>query len=352
MSSGKERAVFSANHVLGDTPEVLELARRGDLSRYAAEASETERRRLTCAVYEIAWPLVFARLTRRMELRRGHTACATSFTALADECLHAFQDDLEAVVTDVLTHANISIDSLEAWICSRMNAATVDAHRRRRGQRGALQRPRLPKWLHEALGQDRWLTALATEMLVWVGVAATAGTGTWPLESWALRRAAVTGDWRSSDIATVARDVTVVQAAMQRRPAWYASYVYGPLGRKQAPVLPRPCGDSERILEPAPLPLVEQHELDDARLLSLASVAVDAIEDGIARGGVPGEVVASVLEKAFTGGTGREDLARVPLATAGASERAEALVADPDVIDRVVATVLDIIAAGSRAGDL
>lgn len=341
--------MFSANEVLGDTPTaVFDLARRGDLARFAANSTQTQHRRLTGSVYEIAWPLVFGRLTRRLELKRGHTRCAASFTTMTDDCFDRFQDDLEAVVNDVLAHASIPVDSLEAWICSRMNAATVDAHRRRRGQRGALQRPRLPRWLHEGLGYDRWLTTLATEMLVWVGVVATAGTEPWPLESWAQRRAVVTNDWRGSDVATVGREVQQVETAMRRRPGWYASYVDGPLGRKQAPVLPRPRGDCERVPDPAPLPLVEQHEVDDTYMLAMAGDAVDAIRAGLARGGNPERVVAGVLEKAFIGGTGREDLARLPLATAAEGEWAAVLVTDPAVVKRVAATILDIL--GLRGG--
>jgi hypothetical protein len=322
-------------------PTVFEMAKRGELARWAAAAREPERRRIAGAVYEVAWPLVFSRLTRRLELRRGHAACAVSFQNLTADCFDRFQDDLEAVVGDVLRQADKPIDNLEAWICSRLTAATVDAHRRRRGERGALQRPRLPGWLRDALGRDRWLTVLAVEMLVWVGVAATAGGGPWPLDSWAHRRAMITGDWRGSDSATVGREVERVRAVMQRRPQWYASYVEGPLGRKQPPVLPAQRGPE--FAEPAPLPLVERHEADDARLRALATVAVDAIAARIERGEAVDAVVVSVLTEAFGGGTGRHDLDRAPDSADGDDDKVPALLTDPAVVDRVTTTVLEII---------
>lgn len=69
------------------------------------------------------------------------------------------------------------------------------------------------------------------------------------------------------------------------------------------------------------------HEVDDARLRALATVAVDAIEARVARGEAAGSVVVSVLTEAFGGGTGRV-----------------ALVTDPAVVGRIVAAVMTIIA--------
>lgn len=331
-----------------DARAVRDAARRGELARWAAGASEPERRELTGAVYEIAWPLVFTGLTRRLEMQRGHSACVASFRHMTDDCFDRFQDDLEAVVVDVLQRASVPVENLDAWIRSRLNAATVDAHRRRRGERGALQRPRLPGWLRTALGNDRWLTVLATEMLVWVGVPASAGTGLWPLDSWAQRRAALTQDWRGSDALTVAREVEEVQRAMRRRPDWHESYVEGPLGRKNPPLVPAPRADTDRTAEPAPLSLVGRDEVDDARLRALAAIAVEAIEAGIARGGTPATVVEDVLTVTFGADTGAHDLDRVPSAAVTDDERAAALVRDPAVVDRVVLAVLGIVGTQDR----
>jgi hypothetical protein len=338
----------ATNRLLIDPRAVREAARRGELAAWAAAATGPERRALTKAVYEIAWPLVFTGLTRRLEIQRGHSRCAASLRGLTDDCFDRFQDDLEAVVVDVMQRATVPVACLDAWIRSRLNAATVDAHRRRRGERGALQRPRLPGWLRDALGNDRWLTMLAVEMLVWVGVPASAGTGLWPLDSWAQRRAVLTRDWRGSDASTVAREVEEVQRAMRRRPDWHESYVEGPLGRKNPPVIPAPRGDVDRVVEPAPLPLVERHETDDARLLALAALAVEAIEAGIARGEEPAAVVGTVLKVTFGADTGAQDLDRMPSASVADDERAAALAGDPAVVGRVVSTVLSIIGSDDR----
>ena len=323
--------------------EVRELAGRGDLADRVAAADQEDRRRLTAAMYEIALPVVFSRLTRGLELRRGHGGCAASFRSLADECSDRFQDDLEAVVTDALRHASTPIRDLEAWICSRITVATVDAHRRRRGERGALQRPRLPIWLRDALGRDPWLTVLATEMLVWVGVPATAGIQQWPLDAWSQRRAGLTGDWRGSDAATVAREVGFVEDAMRRRPDWHSAHVETPLGRKQAPVLPAQRAGAEPVAEPVPLRLVARHEADDARLLGLATVAVEAIAARISRGDPAAAAVAGVLRTVFEYGTGSNDIDRVDTAEPSDDERVLGLIADPAVVARIVDTVLDIV---------
>jgi hypothetical protein len=73
-------------------------------------------------------------------------------------------------------------------------------------------------------------------------------------------------------------------------------------------------------------------EVDDARVLALATVAVDAIEARVARGEAADSVVVNVLTEAFGGGTGRD------------AERMVALVTDPAVVGRVVAAVMNIIA--------
>jgi hypothetical protein len=82
-----------------------------------------------------------------------------------------------------------------------------------------------------------------------------------------------------------------------------------------------------------------RHEVDDARLRALATVAIDAIEARVARGESAGSVVVSVLAEAFGGGTGRDDPDPGPDA-----ERVAALVTDPAVVGRIVAAVTNIIA--------
>lgn len=329
---------------------VRDLARRGKLAGRATEASSVERIRLRSGAYDIVWRVVFQRLTRRVELARGHHACASAIHRLEPECLDRFQDDVEAVLDDLLRNAKLPISNLEGWIASRLTAATVDAHRRRRGQRGALQRPRLPGWLAESLGRDPWLTTLAVEILVWVGLPTTAGVDVWPLNAWAEHRAVLTGDFRGSD-RMIARDVERVLAAMQQRPTWYADFVERPLGRKQAPVLSKPPTDVDAPTSEAHLSLVRRHETDEARLVDLAATAVAAIEARIQRCEDLRSSVVEVITAVFGSGTGAEDLDRPPGAAPDEDERVRRLVADPATIDRIVAAVLEIHSGGIARRD-
>lgn len=325
---------------------VRDLARRGVLADRMSTAVGAEHSRLTGGAYQIAWPVVFQRLTRRIEIGRGHHGCAAGLHRLEPECLDRFQDDVEAVLDDLFRNARTPIVNLEGWISSRLNAATVDAHRRRRGERGALQRPRLPGWLVRELDDDPWLTVLAVEVLVWVGVPTTAGVGVWPLDAWAERRAAVTGQVATGEH-QVARDVERVLAAMRVRRTWYADFVERPLGRKQAPVLPAPRTDADSAREWPHLALVPRHETDDARLRDLAAAAVDAIEARVRRREDLRSVALDVLRTVFGAGTGAEDMDRTPGAGPGDAERVAALLADPATLDRIVAVLLDPRADGT-----
>jgi hypothetical protein len=311
-----------------------ELARQGILAGQASQTDDRCPSAFSAAAYEIVWPVVFGRLTRGLELRRGHPRCALGVAHLADDCLDRFQDDVEAVIEDLLAHANVPILNLEAWIVSRLTAATVDGHRRRRGRRGALQRPRVPAWLASALHHDPWLTALAVEILTWVGLNATAGSGVWPLDAWAQRRAQVTDDRRDSP-AVVSYDVETVLAAMRRRPRWYQDYVERPLGAKQAPVAWELGTRPEDPAVAAPLMLAEPSDPDDERLVALAERALDEIDDRLGRGEDPTAVVTEVIGAVFgaAGLTGIDDY----------RHRVSRILADPGSLRRVVEAALDIV---------
>lgn len=317
------------------------LAADGALAR--AAATTADRAAIAGAVYALAWPIVFARLTRRIELRDGHYACAQAVERLAPECLDRFEDAVEAVVEDALHHADRPIRNLEAWIASRLTAATVDAHRRLRGSRGALQRPRAPKWLVGALGGDRWLVELAVQILVWAGIPVVAGNELWPLDAWAQRRAAMTGDWTGSDPARVRLDIGVVLTAMRQRSAWYAEYVERPLGYKQAPTVSDwPAAEYGPAL-PA-LSLTEPHEIDDARLTALAEEALAALRVRLARGEDARSAVSAVVRAVF--GVAREtdlEIECPPLTGSSPVEVVTRLLDDPDQIDRITARVLAVL---------
>lgn len=331
-----------------------DLAREGRLAAVAADAVGAERVELTGAAYDVAWPIVFSRLTRRFEQQRGHPACAAGVDHLADECLDRFHDDVEAVVQDLLAHARRPVHHLEGWIAGRLNAATVDWHRRLRGLRGALQRPRLPGWVADGLAHDPWLTALAVEILIWVGVSSTAGTEVWPLEAWAQQRGIRTGDWAHSEPSVVAHEVEVVLGVMRKRPDWYASYVERPLGAKHAPVAAAPVGDAPGGEVAPPLALGDPHGPVDAELLRLAAEAVRAIDSRVTHGEQAEAIVVEVLRATF-GGPFTGTLDRAPHDLADPVGGLSGALADAETVDRIVTTVLTIIGDdrdqdGGRAG--
>jgi hypothetical protein len=318
------------------------LARQGNLKGYAQSASMQERRRLWAGACEIAWPLVFNQVTRRVERKRGHFMCATAVQRLEPDCLDRFHDDVEAVVDDLFANADLPIQNLEGWLTMRLHLATVNGHRRRRGERGAPQRPRVPVWLGKALGADPWLTELAKAILEWAGVEATAGTQLWPLNTWAERRAEVTGDHLAGE-AALAADIDVVLTAMQRRPTWFEKNVERPLGRKQAPVWLAPTTPRDGEAEPEPLVLVARHEMDDALLRELAAAAIDTLRHRVRRGDGLKEAVVEVVETMFGALPAAHDLDRIPGAGPVVPERAVALINDPAALERIMTAVLGLL---------
>jgi hypothetical protein len=325
------------------TDTVRDLARLGRLADRASDAvGSDDYTALRAGAYRVVWPLVFERHTRRFELQRGHRTCAASIAGLRPDCLDRFQDDVEAVMEDLLANAKIPIHNLEGWIVRRLTPATVDGHRRRRGALGALQRPRMPAWLSTALHHDPWHSTLAIEILTWVGVTATAGTSLWPLNAWAELRSKVTGE-PLGDERAVAADVETVLAAMRKSSTWYAKFVERPLGRKQAPVTPSPRSDPDSPREQPHLALNERHENDEARLVELAGAAVRAIERRIRAGQDPATAVGIVLDKAFRSGSGAEDLDLVPEGGADPAERITHLLADESAMSRITKAALDIL---------
>jgi hypothetical protein len=241
-------------------------------------------------------------------------------------------------VEHALRRATGPIENLEGWLATRLSPATVDGHRRRRGEIGALQRPRLPAWLGEVLGGDPWLCDLAVQVLVWVGVPATAGAELWPLDGWAARRAEVTGE-PPADRDTLDREVRTVLAAMHTRPGWHAEHVERPLGYKRPPVAPMP-GDGST--EPTPLQLVGPAEADDARLAALAGQALCAIEARLDRGEHPATAVAAVVRQVFaTTDTGT--LEYLPPGELTSEDWLTTALSEKARLDRIVAVILAVL---------
>jgi hypothetical protein len=313
--------------------EVRSLARLGTLAATVAGAAEPERLRLTGGTYSLVYPVVYTGLTQGLERRRGHPACAVSVRHLADDCLDRFHDDVEAVVHDVVRRATAPIDNLDAWICGLINSATVNGHRRRRGEIGALQRPRAPKWLVDGLGGDRWLVHLAVQMLNWVGNPATAGSQVWPVDSWSALRCRFTGDWSPGSDADVRQDIEAVLRVMRAKREWYERYVERPLGHKHVPV-PRyapdsPAGDA--------LSLVDAGERDDLYMRELAHLAMTAMRTRLSAGEDPRTVVTEVINVAFGDATALDG---APGLRSADGEHVSRLLRDQDRISRIVVAVL------------
>ncbi|WP_344076586.1 hypothetical protein [Luedemannella helvata] len=325
------------------------LAAEGLLAATAGRATSGERAELHGAAYHLAFPLVFTRFTRGLERQRGHYRCATSIQDLEDDCLDRFHNDVEAVVGDLLTNADTPIHNVEGWMVPRLRAATVNAHRRRRGERGALQRPRLPRWLADRLGNDPWLGDLAVALLTWVGVPTAAGTSLWPLDRWSDMRAAARGDWAGADSVAVQRDVDRVLAAMRCRPRWYADNVERPLGAKVAPVVPATVGGRDAADAPG-LSLVGDDELQDCRLRELAAAAIQAIREQTARGRDIHELTAAVLLEQFGSADLSSALADPPHAVRDVDEQIPHVLADPGRLNHIVQVVLSILAEPRAAG--
>lgn len=327
-----------------------ELAREGQLAQYFRSASGEERRTLRAGAFDIAWPLVFVRITRPVERKRGHHLCAMGMQRLRPDCLDHFHDDIEAILDDLFAHGDVPIGNLEGWLTMRMPRATVDGYRRRRGLRGAPQRPRVPNWLAEALGRDAWLVELAKSILDWVGTEATAGTSLWPLTAWAERRATVTGDHAAWD-SVVATEVEVVLAAMRRRVTWYEKNVERPLGYKRAPVHFPSRSSTGAHAEPEPLAVVERHEKDDALLLELAIQAIALMKRRVNAGEDLHAVVSDVLNTVFGALPASYDLDRLTGDELAGPDQVVALIDDPDRLRRIAATVVELLSHRDRPSE-
>ena len=327
-------------------PVLRELAAGGRLAAAAASSAQ-QRADLRREAFPVVWPLVFQHHTRPLERRRGHSGCLRSIRDLGPACHDRFLDDVLAVVDHLLAYARTPISNLEGWISTRIAPAVVDGHRRRRGLRGAQQRPRVPKWLAAGLGDDPWLVDLARRILEWAGVGAECGGERWPTEMWAEARAAVTGEWhRAADTRAVARDVESVCTTMRRlRPAWYLRYVEQPLDAAQDLVL---------HLGPELRTAWDEPAEDDRRLVELADVTLELIDRRATAGADLAKAVPATLRQVFLdryegaadrprpiGGTGD---------TTGTDEIVAAVLDDPGRTAVVVEIVRAILT--ERAGEV
>jgi hypothetical protein len=285
------------------TVDLRGLAVQGRLAEEFGTGSFERQADLRRAALSLAYPLVFDRHTRRLEWSKRHVRCSLSVEHLDDACLDGFHDDVGSVVDYLFGYAKRPIDNLEGWLVSRMGAATVDGYRRRRGQIGALQRPRVPQWLVTALARDPWLVHLAKLILEWVGVRSTACIDLWPTEQWAELRTLTRPADGPSTPATIEREITTVLAAMRDgRPQWYTEHVERPLGAKQAPLL-RGSGGGDRL--PGPRAGLDGGPDDDVPaevdrlMIDLADLAIQRLASRISVGEAPEIVVPEILDTVF-----------------------------------------------------
>lgn len=187
---------------------------------------------------------------------------------------------------------------------------------------------------------------MALNILEWVGVTATAGHSVWPLRAWVEQRARSVAGPEFTE-AQMDAEVKHVLAAMRTKPTWYADYVERPLSRKQAPLVPLQrtdaAGSHMRYIEP--------DDAADALLTELAAMAIGAIGERLAQGSPAREAVAEVVGVVFgnDAGAGTDELDRIPGCgpDLNPQRRAAQLILEPDVLDRVVDAVVEIIARDS-----
>lgn len=321
---------------------VRELAGKGALAAHYERASEAERHRLRIEAYGLLHPIVFAHLTRRVELRRGHRDCAVSISGLRPDCLDHFHDDIDAVLDDLFRNARVPVRNLEGWVSRRLVQATIDGYRRRRGARGALQRPRIPRWLMQELHDDGRLMELTLAMLEWVGQEATAGAHDWPIEAWAEPRIPAFGDYDSA-CRSVERDIATVVAAMMTRPRWYADYVERPMGRKRFPLARSHMDGPQEAAADLGRAALDAEITDDDRRFELAALAFEAIRVRTERGDDLRAAVVDVISTVFGAGTGSENMHRMPGHDSGDDEQVSFRLADSGTVDRIVAVVFEML---------
>lgn len=288
-------------------------------------------------------PLVWERHTRPLENSKGHRRCASGVIRLAPECHDGFTDDLESVVTALLSYGR-PIANLEGWISARMSNAIKDGHRMRRAREmGAQQRVRVPAKLAARLDNDPWLVALAERVLRWTGFRYTAGTELWPLRVWAEDRTAFTGPSPGDQQAAVADDVDVVLRAMRDSdPAWFEKYVERPLGRKWAPVVGWPKDDAIRA-EVACFQLASVHERNEAHLCEAAAGSLAMIRSALAAGTDARNAIVNALSANFMSmGALRGELDRMPGAD-GTGDAVAAILNDGRALSRLVPQVVAIV---------
>jgi hypothetical protein len=239
--------------------------------------------------------------------------------------------------------ARQEIEVLEAWATAALMNAIIDHYRKQRGERGALQRARVPKWLAAALGHDPKHVLLAELIIDWAGVPTTGCLSSlWPYGEWAERCAHLAGGRHAYGEREVRRDVEHVLAVMRRqRPAWLAEHILEPLTYQEVPVVHEPGGtayEEFRRARDASAAKDEQY-LDES-----ASHLIAALQAEARRGGLSAAVVRHLIVAEFGRRPAGRDVGRVPGdGPADLDDAVQAALTD-DRIDALVAEVLAILA--------
>src|SRR5947209_6449417 len=99
-TDGGRNGIVRITHGSADEPEriIRAASQAGQLSDYLRTAPAA----VHAALYGIIATLVYEWITRPIERRRGHHACAASVQQLEPECHDRYQDDVLAVREDVL----------------------------------------------------------------------------------------------------------------------------------------------------------------------------------------------------------------------------------------------------------
>lgn len=307
---------------------------------------------LRAAAFELAMPLVWERHTRPLENAKGHRGCASGMIRLAPECHDGFTDDLESVVTALLSYRS-PIGNVEGWISARMANAIKDGYRVRRAREmGAQQRVRVPAKVAARLDNDPWLIALAERVLQWAGIRRTACPELWPLGAWAEERTAFAGLVTQEPRTAVADDVAVVLQAMHDSdPAWFDRYVEKPIGRKWAPVAAvSPRADGVDYPDTECLELVPEHERYESHLTEAAARSLTMIRGELAAGTDARKAVTGALTANFMSIRAvRGELDRAP-GTDHAGDLIAAVLGDRSALDRLVPDVLTIVRPAASSG--
>jgi hypothetical protein len=240
--------------------------------------------------------------------------------------------------------ARQEIQVLEAWATAALLNAIVDHYRRQRGERGALQRARVPKWLATAFGHDPKRVLLAELIIDWVGVPTTGGLSSlWPYGEWADRCAPLAGGRHAYGERDVRRDVEHVLAVMRRqRPAWFAAHILEPLTYQEVPVVHEPGGteyEQFRRAREASSAKDEQY-LDDSATNLIAALQAEARRGG----GLSAAVVRHLIAAEFGRRPAGSDVGRLPGDEPADLDDAVHSALTDDRIDALVAEVLAILA--------